>query len=286
MKNIKLGDQVYEGVQTVRLDTAEGGTVDYAPYEETFTAGRVEGYNAGKEAGLEEGFDNGKAAGIEEGIKTEYDRFWDAYQRSGNLRVYVGAFAGHGWHPDIFQPKYDIICEGDSRRMFSDNAHNIDLIDHLSGLGIRLDTAGATNLTEMFRYNGFTRVPEINTVGCDTLVNLCYYPSRLWYIENIVLREDGSQTIDAMTAGASLLTHLRISGTIGKNANFSANPLDLESMKSVIGCLKNYAGTADAAKYKVTFSPTCWETLDADGANAPDGNTWRDYVETTLGWLT
>jgi hypothetical protein len=61
MKNIKLGDQIYEGVETVRLDTAAGGTVDFAPYQETFAAGRVEGYNAGKEDGLVEGFEEAMA---------------------------------------------------------------------------------------------------------------------------------------------------------------------------------------------------------------------------------
>lgn len=277
MKNIKLGDQIYEGVQTVRLDTAAGGTVDFAPYQETFAAGRVEGYNAGKEAGLEEGFDKG--------VKSEYDRFWDAFQRSGNRREYASAFGGVGWTSAIFQPKYDIICNGDCRRMFSDNGNPIDLIDQLQEKAVTLDTSGATNLQEMFRYNGFTRIPEINTVGCSSLPNLLYYPTRLWYIENIVLRDDGSQTIDTMTTGAAALTHLRISGTIGNNANFSANPLDADSMKSVITHLKDYAGTADAGKKTVKFTDACWTALEADSV-APDGNTWRDYVETTLGWLT
>ena len=282
MKNIRLGDQIYEGVEKVRLNTVEGGTVDYAPYEETFAAGRVKGYNAGKEAGLEEGFDNGKAAGIQ----SEHDRFWDTFQRNGYRREYASAFGGGGWTSAIFQPKYDIICTGDCRRIFSDNGNSIDLIDQLEAQNVILDTSGATNLQEMFRYNGFTRIPEINTVGCSSLPNLLYYPTRLWYIENIVLRDDGSQTIDTMTTGASALTHLRISGTIGNNANFSTNPLDNESMKSVITHLKNYAGTADAGKKTVKFMDSSWTALAADGTTAPDGNTWRDYVETTLGWLT
>jgi hypothetical protein len=169
--------------------------------------------------------------------------------------------------------------------MFSDNGNTLDLIDQLEAQNVILDTSGATNLQEMFRYNGFTRIPEINTVGCSSLPNLLYYPPRLWYIENIVLRDDGSQTIDTMTTGASALTHLRISGTIGNNANFSANPLDADSMKSVITHLKDYAGTADAGKKTVKFTDACWTALEADSV-APDGNTWRDYVETTLGWLT
>ena len=279
--DIKLGETHYSNVWRVRFDTGHGDTVELCHYEEAFAEGKEEGLGQGYDQGYEEGLVDGR----EEGIQTEYDRFWDTFQRNGNRREYASAFGGGGWTSAIFQPKYDIICTGDCRRIFSDNGNSIDLIDQLEAQNVILDTSGATNLQEMFRYNGFTRIPEINTVGCSSLPNLLYYPPRLWYIENIVLRDDGSQTIDTMTTGASALTHLRISGTIGNNANFSTNPLDNESMKSVITHLKNYAGAADAGKKTLKLSDACWTALEAD-STAPDGNTWRDYVETTLGWLT
>jgi hypothetical protein len=84
---------------------------------------------------------------------------------------------------------------------------------------------------------------------------------------------------------ASNLTTITFGGVIGKDINFQWSPLSVESMKSVITHLKNYAGTADAGKKTVKFTDACWTALEAD-STAPDGNTWRDYVETTLGWLT
>ena len=282
MKNIKLGDQVYEGVETVRLDTAEGGTVDYAPYEETFAAGRVEGYNAGKEAGLEEGFDNGKAAGIQ----AEYDRFWDIAQRPYGFPTKC-LFAGPLWTPQIFYPKHDIVLLNDSRSVFdySTGLVDFDLRGRLAELNVRLDTSKATLLTSFFAGSGPATCPEIDTTGCASVANLVYYSNTIRSIDNIILREDGSQTIDGIFSGGTALTDVRFTGTIGTSANFQWNPLSVDSMKSVITHLKNYAGTADAAKYKVTFTDACWAALEADSA-APDGNTWRDYVETTLGWLT
>lgn len=46
--------------------------------------------------------------GLEEGRKTEYDRFWDAYQQNGNRTSYFCAFAGSCWTPETFKPKYPI----------------------------------------------------------------------------------------------------------------------------------------------------------------------------------
>lgn len=282
MANVKLGDKTYEGVTAVKTDTTEGGTAEFAPFDETFAAGKAEGIEEGYANGKADGYAEGKDVGIAEGVKTEYDRFWDMFQRNGNRRDYASAFGGGGWASAIFKPKYDIICNGDCRRMFSDNGNPIDLIVQLQEQAVTLDTSGATNLQEMFRYNGFTRIPEINTVGCSSLPNLLYYPMRLWYIENIVLRDDGSQTIDTMTSGASALTHLRISGTIGNNANFSDNPLDAESMKSVITHLSD-AATGKTATFKLSAVNTAFETAEgtADGSTS---QAWLDLVATKPNW--
>lgn len=46
--------------------------------------------------------------GKREGKQEEYDRFWDVFQENGQRERYFYAFAGGGWTPEIFSPKYPI----------------------------------------------------------------------------------------------------------------------------------------------------------------------------------
>lgn len=283
MKNIKLGDQVYEGVETVRLDTAEGGTVDFAPYQETFAAGRVEGYNAGKEAGLEEGFDNGKQAGIQ----SEYDRFWDAYQQNGQRSNYDYAFVNPGWNDETFKPKYDIVFGNAYCRNAFWQCKITDLAGILRKQNVSLDTSGAQYMANIVGGSAVTRVPAISTLGAAATGanSLFSYCGQLVEVEKLILPDSGAVIIANSFDQCSKLTTITFEGVIGHDINFQWSPLSVDSMKSVITHLKNYGGTADAGTKTVKFTDACWTALEADGT-APDGNTWRDYVETTLGWLT
>ena len=277
MKNIKLGDQIYEGVQTVRLDTAAGGTVDFAPYQETFAAGRVEGYNAGKEAGLEEGFDKG--------VKSEYDRFWDNYQENGKRLGYQRAFAGSGWTDQTFRPKYDIVTDTHytANSMFH-NADITDLVAILQAYAVILDISKAWYVTSMFQdaYR-ITHIPRLDLTSARQFDYSCSYCLELHTVDCIIANEACTWT--GAFRESNVLTNITFEGVIGQDINFQWSPLSVDSMKSVITHLKNYSGTADAGTKTVKFTDACWAALEADGS-APDGNTWRDYVETTLGWLT
>lgn len=79
-------------------------------YDEGYETGYVTGY----ENGNTEGYASGYSEGVAEGKQAEYDRFWDAYQQNGNLRDYDCAFGYGGWNDAIYNPKYDIITEGDA----------------------------------------------------------------------------------------------------------------------------------------------------------------------------
>lgn len=265
MKNIILGDQIYEGVETVRLDTAEGGTVDYAPYDETFAAGRTEGYNAG--------------------IQSEYDRFWDAYQDKGTLGVYEYIFGSIKWNDDTFRPKYDIVMNGWSVQAFA-RSRITDLIASLERCGVILDTGGATSIDSMFAAAQITRIPEISALSVPYINGLCNAASQLVELRKLILKDTGDQGLVNCFNSCTSLATITFEGAIGQDINFQWSPLSVDSMKSVITHLKNYNGTADAGTKTVKFSDECWTTLLADGTTAPDGSTWRDYVETTLGWLT
>lgn len=121
-----------------------------------------------------------------------------------------------------------------------------------------LDTRNGTNFTGMFQRNRTQKITEINissATDCTAMFFLCYG-----------------------------LTYIRFAGTIPVSVSFSDSPLDVDSMKNIISCLVNYAGTEKAYTQKITFSTKCWEALEASGS-APDGGSWENYVY-NLGWNT
>ena len=287
--DIKLGNEVYDGVWKVLLDTADGKYVELFHYEEAFAEGKEEGLFQGYEQGYEEGLVDGR----EEGAQSEYDRFWDAFQNGGAVSSYEYGFAGKGlWNKENFRPKYDLLCtEGYAvTQMFNGFGNKTnrpfelveDLSQWLGDLGIILDTSRTWYFDSMFQNCYCTRLPIVN-MGNAKSANYMFMSSLAVTIDKIIVNETCTWT-NSFT-NAKNLVNITVEGILGQDINISWSPLSVESMKSVITHLKNYAGTADAGKKTVKFTDACWTALEADSV-APDGNTWRDYVETTLGWLT
>ena len=113
---------------------------------------------------------------FEAGQKSEYDRFWDAYQDNGERTNYEYAFGGAGWTQDLFNPKYSFLkvrspymmfmsskietipaIEFDSRATYSDIFKNATLLKTIEKLTFS-DIIGAT----------FNRVFQ----SCTSLENL------------------------------------------------------------------------------------------------------------------
>ena len=61
--------------------------------------------------------------------------------------------------------------------------------------------------------------------------------------------------------------------------------LSVESAKSILLGLANYAETENEFSHMVKIYITIWDSLDAEGETAPSDTTWRDYVY-LKGWLT
>lgn len=64
--------------------------------------------------------------------------------------------------------------------------------------------------------------------------------------------------------------------TCGKN-------IEVDCLKSVIRGLKNYAGTENEFVYTLGLSAVHKQKLEAEGATAPNGMTWLEYVD-AKGW--
>ena len=242
MVNIKLGDKVYDGVTSVKLDTKEGESVEFSPYEETFAAGK----------------------------QAEYDKFWDNFQRNGTQNLYRYAFHGFGWNNTNFVPKYDIILGTYSSGIFW-CTHITDLVAALELANVRLDTSGASYLDTGFAGSTLTRVPEVSLVNAVTYSSLFANSSSLTEIQKLILKDDGSQALGEIMSGCTSLKHITIEGVIGGNSNLKSCPLTTESVQSVIDHLKDLTGSATQS---ITFKADVGAALTQAQKAAITAKNW------------
>ena len=158
------------------------------------------------------GYEKGKAEGSGD---SWYDTYWDSFQDNGNRRNYMYGFAGTGWTPTTFKPKYPIIAVGDAQYVFSNcDMTDLDFVEN----GIELDTKGATTLTYLFRQcQGVKRIGTIDCTGCKDL-NRLFYGCSIETIDMFVVKE--SITYSATFEYANYLKNITISGKIGKSISF------------------------------------------------------------------
>ena len=80
------------------------------------------------------------------------------------------------------------------------------------------------------------------------------------------------------------LIDFTISSPIVQSISFKhSTKLTIDSLKNIINALADYYGTDDDGKYTLTLNSACNATLEAEGATAPDGLTWREYAQ-FKGW--
>ena len=218
------------------------------------------------------------------GKKAEYDAFWDEYQNNGNRTNYGSAFAGIGWTTDTFKPKYDI-RPIDVYMMFRKSHLPIDLVAYLDGLGITLDFSNASaSFQYTFDDSQFTRIGRIDFSKARGAIYYIFSNTpNLRTIDEFVVSEKITNYSNVFT-NSTALENITITGVIGASISFQWSPLSVASMKSIISCLKNYAGTSNDLSYSITFNDECWAALEAD-STSPNGNTWKEHVN-SLGWNT
>lgn len=218
----------------------------------------------------------------EAGQKAEYDSFWDTYQQNGARQNYNSAFPYIGWTDETFKPKYNMIITNGSQMFQYTNI--TDLADKLNELGLVFDTSAMTSMLQGFQGAKILHIPELDLSKCTSFSYIFGSSPAVETIDKLILSETTEQSFLGTNAfiNASKLKNIVFEGVITRSINLSWSPLTVDSMKSVISCLKNYAGTEKDGAYKVSFTGACWEALEASGA-APNGGTWKEYVA-TLGW--
>ena len=227
-----------------------------------------------------------KPANMPDAIQTVYikgqlvgNSFWDTYQQNGARSNYDFAFAGAGWTDETFTPKYDIVANS-QQHMFS-SCGIVDITACLAKAGVSLDLSKVTSSSYFLQNNSVTeRVPVLNFTSASRLAYLFFNCKNLKYIDGIILKDDGSQSFTAQYSFGQLpeLEEIRFSGKIGNSINFQGSPkLSVESARSIIESLVNYAGTDKEGLNSLILHANVWTRLEASGA-APDGGTWENYV--------
>lgn len=214
------------------------------------------------------------------GIESEYDRFWDAFQRNGERTNYYVAFYSSDqrlpvWTDDNFKPKHAIAPS---------NAQNMLYCSSVSGdlrTKATIDFSKATNVNSAISY-----CPNLTTIGVLDLrkvstnsISAVTYCNVLETIEEIIFKEDGTQYASSTGfsfAGCPLLEEVRITGAI--NFNFNAGmctKLSKASIESIVNAL--YAPTTGK-----TFTVSSSAVTAAFGST--DAKEWKDLVDTKPNW--
>lgn len=253
-------------------------------YEIGYSLGLNDGYEDGFDDGYNDGLVEGREEGLEDGKQSEYDRFWDAYQNYGNRTQYNSAFAQLGWTDETFKPKYNIVLEGSNNTGAFANNKITDFVKILNDRGVSLITNNCTGFTQLFQGCTTATVPVIDLRKCTTSSYIFQGCTKLQRIEKLLVIET-TPIHNTAFSSTTALTDVTFEGTIGCSVNFNYSPLSVESMKNIIGCLKNYKGTDKELTQTVKFNDACWAALEAD-STSPNGTTWAEYVDEVLGWLT
>lgn len=189
----------------------------------------------------QEELDKAVADAIEEGKQAEYDRFWNSYFTGLNYNPYSGegdyqyAFAGRGWNDENFKPNAPLQPKQATYMFCNSMVTDISTVD--------IDFSKCTSFTQMCYGSRITKIGVVDARGSNTLTYMCNAASQLTTIEKIILKDDGTQLLDAMFVGCGKLEEVRFEGVIGKNISFSATPiLSNESVQNIIDHLKDLTG--------------------------------------------
>lgn len=213
-------------------------------------------------------------AGVEDGKEAVWNAFWDGYQDMGNRTNYRNAFAGMGWTPHNFKPKYDIRPTSDGAYMMFYYAQNMqgDLAQMLEDCGVELDLSQCTAWIQyLIAGSKITRLGRCDCSNASTLGST-FSGTPLHTIDELIV--SAKTTFSGAFNECPELQNLKISGTIGQNGlNLQwSTKLSRASIESVINAL-----STTTSGLTVTFSKTAKEA-------AFTNYEWASRIATKSNW--
>lgn len=166
------------------------------------------------------------------------DGFWENLQDGGRRTDYTGAFAGWGsGMAQYFCPKYDIVPTAAFYLFYKFGAVT-DLPEFLEQKGLSFDTKNTTDFRYMFSYSQIEHAGVIDTRSATACTGLFDTANRLKTIDELILRDDGSQQFSYTFAYAAAIRDIKITGTIGNDVNLRwSQDLTEASLVSVLSAL-------------------------------------------------
>lgn len=229
--------------------------------------------------GYSEGVSYGYNEGVEQGKKSQYDEFWDEFQREGTLPSrlnYDFAFAGCAWSAEILKPKYDIFPIS-CANMFTANPSKIDLVEHFQKLGVQLYLVSEGNKYGIFQKAYFTHIGVVGNThengNCSSWFDNCIY---LVTIDKVIIPK--GTTFSNTFRYCYELVNLIIEGTIdqnGFNVQWSTK-LSKASITSIINAL-----SSTTSGLTVTLSLKAVNDAFSGGST---GEEWLNLIATKSNW--
>ena len=179
------------------------------------------------------------------GMQAEYDRFWDAYQDSGNRTNYHSAFAGKGWTDDTYNPKYPLKVAGTY-------AENMFFQSEISETEIDVDFSESTAAPGCFRDSKIRRIKLFDSSGLNNSTSALNWTFASRILEQLTLIcKEGTPYNNTFYQCYGLKELTIAGGVISKSINFQwSDLLSDASVQSVIDHLKDLTG---ATAQTITF---------------------------------
>lgn len=212
-------------------------------------------------------------AGHTEGVKSEYDRFWDAYQNNGKGMLWgTQAFACTFWNDDNFYPKYDIVPYQSSTDYFYTNGVT-NLRERIDGRGLKLDLSKTTSVQQFFRESKTSEVPDMDTSHCKSFIRAFYNTKKLHTIPRLNMTS-ATSVVDAFYQ-ATALQNITFEGTIPVSVSFAQSSLlTIESLRSIISALYDFVGNGETTTRTLTLHADAKAKLTEDDVKAITDKGW------------
>lgn len=219
------------------------------------------------------------------GMQTEWDRFWDAYQKNGTKESYYYTFAD--WKKPNFKPKYDIVpikCQGTFQYLFDEDGEPVDFVELLDELGINLDFSKVYGINQYtFSNANISHLGVLDFSGAVTSLAWLMEYTPIVKVEKLIIPSNGKCAFDNAFRGMPELEEIYFEGVIGVNVSFSASTkLKKSSIQNIIGVLSD-ATTSQKLTLSLTAVNTAFETSSgtADGSTSEE---WLNLVATKPNW--
>ena len=204
----------------------------------------------------------GKAAGIRD--------FWDGYLGPYTRTNMNCMFSGSGWTADNFRPPFDMAPTNALELFYNTSRLSIDLVEHLSALGVSLDFSNCTNFYYCFFNSEITHVGVIDIrKAANTII---MFGEKIHTIDRLVVAEN--VVFDRSFQRCFGLVNLTVEGTIGKNGfDVSRAPLSKTSLTSIVSAL-----SPTASGLTVTLRLSAVNAAFETAAGAADGSSSEEWL--------